>query len=227
MFRRVTEQISDAGEAYVLSQDVQAAVLAEIELNTVLDMTAIAADVILLAAAAGGVTLSPLGAGVLVAIAVGATYAAVAGELAEAGSLYFACREHRRSNCACTGSACVCAMVGSPCPGTGPALDSTCCGDSICVVGTCQPPRDDSGDWCAREQERCGDCCRGLACRPVGALDSPPTCCSRAGDPCNQPGDCCGLMECVEGRCQGGHRGDACLLGDCIGSSFCTDGLCV
>ena len=228
LFHKVADRLAAAGESYLLTDDVRSAALAMVSLESVLDMAAITADVVLIAAAVGAVNISPLAAGILAALAAGVAYASAADEIAAAYRLFRNCRDFRNSNCSCAGSACVCAQLGAPCPGTGPELDSTCCGDAICVVGTCQEPiAATTGGLCGREQARCDGCCRGLACRPVGSLDAIPSCCARADAPCNSPGDCCGLMECRDGVCQGKVRGEACQLGDCIGSSYCADGLCV
>ncbi len=115
-----------------------------------------------------------------------------------------------------------CNDVGGFCGGSGPEFDDQCCGDAICVVGACEPP--DGG----RERDDCAerDCALGLACGPVGTADAAPTCCARDSDYCESKDDCCGMMDCLGNQCVGRTSGQACMVGDCLGASFCDAGVC-
>ena len=118
-----------------------------------------------------------------------------------------------------------CSGDGEPCSGSGPAFDGECCEGLICVVGACRP--NEGG----REQASCEStlCAAGLNCGPVSTAGASPTCCARDTDYCEEKADCCGLMECVGNRCIGRNPGEMCILGDCIGTSFCDGGtgMCV
>ena len=122
---------------------------------------------------------------------------------------------------ACRGP--MCSGRGGPCERSGPDYDDMCCDDLICVVRGC------THGGCGRERAACADaseCCRGLQCRRIGAMDGPLQCCARDADPCEAKEDCCGLMDCVGGTCRGRATGEECLIGDCIGGSFCDAGTC-
>ncbi|MEM9192002.1 MAG: M4 family metallopeptidase [Myxococcota bacterium] len=129
--------------------------------------------------------------------------------------------DQTQDTCECQGAACApasgCNMEGAPCSGSGRAFDGECCGDLICVVGRCQP----AGG--RREGAACEDteCAPGLACREVMGSNLIGQCCARDSDYCSSKADCCGHMECTDNRCVGRQNGESCILGDCVGGSFC------
>jgi hypothetical protein len=117
----------------------------------------------------------------------------------------------------CDNTDATCSPEGGPCTGSGPAFDAECCAGTICVVGACRPATG------GREQYGCdaSECAAGLACGPVGTAMASPTCCARDTDWCEVKADCCGTMECRDHRCVGRGPGEACIVGDCVGTSFC------
>ncbi|MEM9188526.1 MAG: M4 family metallopeptidase [Myxococcota bacterium] len=130
------------------------------------------------------------------------------------------CRQAVRDPAMCAPA---CGNLGTPCGGSGPAFDGECCGDAICVVGSCRARGNREQASCGADEPPCAD---GLSCRPQGRADGPSTCCARDRDPCSSKADCCGMQECSGGVCVGRTTGQSCAIGDCVGASTCNAGTC-
>jgi hypothetical protein len=81
--------------------------------------------------------------------------------------------------------------------------DCDCCAPAVCALGKCA-----TGVGCSDSGESCslgssGQCCTGDLCLPVVCEgEDEPRCCRPAG-PCEDDCDCCGPVECLNGRCGG------------------------
>ncbi|UJR86751.1 peptidoglycan DD-metalloendopeptidase family protein [Sandaracinus amylolyticus] len=139
------------------------------------------------------------------------------------------CCHPREDNCArhsdccgsmlCVAGHCACAPVNQLC-----LNDSECCDGLACIAGAC---RDVSS--CTREAESCGsrsECCYPLQCG-AESVGGGNTCCISGGNRCELDDDCCGEMQCLEGRCAYRREGESCANPlDCYGALICRDGTC-
>jgi hypothetical protein len=99
----------------------------------------------------------------------------------------------------CPGLRCGTTSVGQVCCGDANATcklagGQDCCGDLECASGRCCVP---PVAPCAGRESAC---CGGRVC---GNTSAGRVCCGNAGVACSRPGgeDCCGLLECINGRC--------------------------
>lgn len=67
-------------------------------------------------------------------------------------------------------------------------------------------------------------CCSGTVCKMAPVL---PRCCNPHGGACTNNTDCCGLLSCEDGVCQGGGGGDFCIFdSDCATGFECKIPFC-
>lgn len=136
----------------------------------------------------------------------------------ECGGLGDACCTHNvcDSTLICDGPSHTCVTPPSDCGQEGQMCCTTtpegeCVGSLNCEAASCSACRGPSGTCLFSSQ-----CCNGSACRFASwGLH----CCVGAGADCVNATDCCGLMACVDGMCQGGSDG-----GLCVDDSSCAEG---